>query len=167
MILYTCQTGGLCTLYCIFFAGEESPAIEISSILGDGIAEQRRALIAGLADRTQSSRPRAASKQKESRGRPGSQEIHEVEDSSDEDRRRNRSRSSRRRSRSRSPTPRRNYSEYNWVMLGQFWPEDQRPAVPYQGIFACPENLMMVSFFSAGLNINIFLIFFPRPALIV
>ena len=120
----------------IFILGEDSPAIEISSIIGDGIAEQRRALVAGLVDKAQNSRARAKSKQKESRERPRSREIHEVEDSSDEDRRRNRSRSSRRRSRSRSPTPRRGYAEYNWVMLGQFWPIDQRPAVPYQGILA-------------------------------
>lgn len=119
----------------ISIAGEESPALPdlTNSILGNGIAEQRRTLAANLADKNQLSR-RGKSKPKDRT--PREPDIHEVDSSSDDERQRARSRSSRRRSRSRTPETRRGYSAHNWVILGQFWPVDQRPAVPYQGIFA-------------------------------
>ena len=90
-------------------------------------------LAASLADKNPPAR-RGKSKQKERSARD--REILDVDSSSDDDRRRDRSRSVRRRSRSRSPTRRGGYNEYNWIMLGQFWPVDQRPAIPYQGIIA-------------------------------
>ena len=109
--------------------GEESPAISgLNPLIGDGIEEARRRLLSNLG----APKSKRATKAKTRERSPAKSVVHDLDSSSDDERERIRSRS-RRRSRSRSSVPTGTYAEYNWVMLEQYWPLDQRPAVPYQG----------------------------------
>ena len=115
--------------------GGESPAVEIRSLIERGVAASRQRVLADLGSRA----PRNKAKSK-AREKSTPKDVHDIDSSSEDERRVRKSRSRRRRSsshrrsrtRSRSPTSRSSYCAYNWEILGQYWPIDQRPEVPFQ-----------------------------------